>query len=104
MVDGSTIAEKAALAELRTRASLRVSDLAAELDLPISTAAAVMARLVSRGLAARDASPDRAGTRGRPSAIYRLRLPAPVVVLQFDGTQLVGSIVGRDLRSIGNVE
>jgi glucokinase len=66
---------------------------------PSTTALGIVRRLVAKGLLAR--GPETLGSRGRPVVTYGPRLPNPLLVCQFDGTELAGGLVDRDLEIRG---
>ena len=99
MSAAKTIAEKAVVLQLLARDEVQVQQIAGDLAIPSSTVASILQRLAKRGLVA--AGKPTINGRGRPGGIYRLRLAAPVAVCQFDGTQLVGSVVQPDLTVSG---
>lgn len=89
------LAERGLVDALGRRREASLPALAEELAIPVSTAGNVMLRLIGKGLV--DRREAESTGRGRPSYLYRIRLPRPVLALHFDGTQLAGGIVGEDL-------
>jgi predicted NBD/HSP70 family sugar kinase len=91
------LSEKTVLTYLAMRMQVSLPDLVKHVGMPASTVVGILSRLGKKGLVARGES--LAGGRGRPLATYRLMLPQPVAVCQFDGTQLVGAILDQDFQT-----
>jgi predicted NBD/HSP70 family sugar kinase len=72
------------------------AELAGALRMPRSTFATAIAQLERQGRVVQVGKAN--GGRGRPSHIYRLKLPAPVVSLQVEGTQLSGGLFDQTLE------
>lgn len=89
------LAERGMIEALGRRREASLPALAEELAIPPSTAVNVLSRLVSKGLVGRREGESTG--RGRPSYLYRIRLPKPMLALYFDGTQLTAGIVADDL-------
>ncbi|MCX5662173.1 MAG: ROK family protein [Planctomycetota bacterium] len=102
------------------RAAVSAPEVARALHVPPSTAMSMMARLVRRGQAMRvpttdlpdETTPNNAASvanvaavstsrRGRPVVAYGLRLPAPVAVVLFDGSEASGAVVDAGLAVRG---
>lgn len=91
----ATLIERSVFDYLLTRQEATVAQVADHLDLPVSTAVNVLARLAQRGAVARTA-PVIQG-RGRPLLPYRVQLPGPVATILFDGSLLAGAIINPQL-------
>jgi len=72
------------------------AEMAASLGMPRSTFAAAIAQLEEQGLVVQAGKAN--GGRGRPSYVYRLKLPMPVVSPQVEGTQLSGGLFDESLE------
>jgi len=90
--------EKTVLSYLATRIQARLPDIVRAAGMPASTVVGSLARLEKKGLVARAGT--QAGVRGRPMATFKIRLPGPIAACQFDGTQLVGTILDTDLHAV----
>jgi predicted NBD/HSP70 family sugar kinase len=89
------LAERGMVEALSRRRLASVPTLAGELNIPTSTAGNVLTRLVNKGLVGRRES-ETSGP-GRPSYLYSIRLPRPILTLLFDGTHVAAAIVADDL-------
>jgi glucokinase len=103
------LSEKAVLDHFLLTGRSSVPRLADWCGVPATTSLGIVRRLVAKGLVVR--GPETLGTRGRPVVTYRPRLPKPLVVCQFDGTQLTGALVecglevrGRQVRPIRGIQ
>jgi len=94
-VSAGNLAERGIVEALCRRRLASVPVLASELNIPTSTAGNVLTRLVSKGLVGRTESTT--SGPGRPSYLYSLRLPQPILTLYFDGTHFASAIVADDL-------
>jgi len=90
------LSEKTVLDYFRSRGRSSIPRLAGWCRTPSTTALGIVRRLVAKGLLAR--GPEAPGSRGRPVVTYGPRLPKPLVVCQFDGTELAGALVDRGLE------
>ena len=79
----------------RLEASAR--ELAGHFAMSRSTLASALSGLKKSGAVVRCGVGSSTG--GRPSFRYRLKLPRPLCVCQFEGTQLAGVVFGRDLAA-----
>ncbi len=91
------LSEKTVLTHLAMRMQVSLPDLVRHVGMPASTVVGILSRLAKKGLVAKGESLGVA--RGRPLATYRLKLPQPVAVCQFDGTQLIGAVLDEDFQT-----
>jgi len=89
------LSEQTVLSYLAMRMVVSLPELVRHVGMPASTVLGILSRLGRRGLVAK--GENLPGSRGRPMATYKLRLPGLIAVGQFDGTQLVMGILGNDL-------
>lgn len=79
-----------------------VPQLANYLDLPSSTVVGLVNRLVRSRLLYR--SESLIGKRGRPTQVYRLRLPGAVAACEIDGSRISVAVFDRQLQLLSLVE
>ena len=78
------------------RESATIPELAASMKLPGSTVVGLVNRLVASGLLYR--SEVRAGRRGRPTQVYRLRMPGLIAACEIEGTRISVAIFDQQLQ------
>lgn len=79
-----------------------VPQLSHHLNLPASTVVGLVNRLVTAGLLYR--SESLIGKRGRPTQVYRLRLPGAVAACEIDGSRISVAVFDRQLQLLSLVE